>query len=1597
MGSFDYLVDWFKNTYYFFEDKWYGGLDKIDSKVPIYKVIDKVDEVIPSFILFLLFILLLIFISGYFIQFNNPIGVTFNTIDATNNAPLANVDIKTVILTEVFEQRTDSRGELTILVDGVQTNIYENIIAMFLGTREIDLSIQVNASKDGYQSFSRTFESGREHIIKLSPIPDETPPKATFKSSTRVRLEDRDTGQTIIDNTGSAYVKFNCENKSIQTKTIYSYTGIFDLQESECHFRIEEAYSPGYIRFSNTSTLPTNIDIHPIKLTKMSTTGSARIWVFEENTTNPIAGAKVTINEKFSTTNNSGSAIIDNLPAGEYEIFITKDEYYPINGGPENEIEIFVNDITEKDLFLQPMDPELARKVHLKVVDFDTKKGVSGAKVTLRKLNDNNIPGGIINSQNTDTNGLFDYRNFSVNDINKIIAIIENKDHVLKILKPELLEFDLNPQTIEIKKADHTNSGQAKTYVRSDSGNINRPLQNATVNLLIKEFNGILNIPTSSKITDSNGYVDFSNLPIDLNYLARASYEGVSVTSQESKELDANQTIIFNLTIGLDIAKIIVDVKNNVGENIDDATVKLYHASSDFSSLEFKETLEKINNEFHSGLYSISENYHIQIDANNYVSSTITIDKQINPLRKGTNKFEKILKLNDNEIIDPISLDGNIMILWKDIYKTNDLMWSDNSTANIIYDGNVYRAQIDIIISDENIDYNTLLGMIRTKNAFIENIYVNPQYGLTRTVTASCSNEELDEEESRAQGYYLITKPNCGGDNKIVAGAKWSSKEIEDINLPKGEYSIAIDFRVNQNDADEVIFWFRAKEERENIYTETPLKEKRIPIGIPFREGVFLEAKINNNIINFSQNRGLVNIDADEENDLEIILHNKSNEFVLDAKVSVYSHRGAISNFSEINESLSGDVYFGEDFDVKTKVLGENITIPLSSDIKLETEFKILGLNASNYLVIVFEHGENKETYFIDITTGGKRIIVLHAQFLSGVSNQLFSGTISSIREGGDPVIDSMQIKVYKKDDSDPVFSSTNVPLKEDKKSFEIEIPGNYVSGDYLDLIINAKERGTNEFYNEYNKRFYAGAHSTTDRELACVDIYHPNYNKKLTLDWDNTVKLNIINLCNREVTLFVETALVCNYENDDDCLIRRTLNPNEEISIDITGKNKTFDSTIEAPNFSDLLGFFPVNVKARFENRNLFSNASLFEINLINTKQCFEILGWPSYDFSENTQKDIQIKNYCFYRNINNYFIPTINLQAFGYEINPKNIEEQNTLTFDVTLDVEGPQRTFSQQPQKREEWVGINTIYAEDIEEAKKVDHHGLTKYLVTFDLSETLNQYNSVFGNAPTDWFYDKIQIRITDINYFTDNYGAKIDGQIKLTYQNGQTEFVNPAGNFQLTPFRGINTNSNIYTGSGEDFWGDAFIQGESDDIYWFAGIFYQPINNKKISQIDINFIGPGDNYNEFLEFTIRLQIVYEEVIFTENPPGESTGDNLKIGEYSIPKIGGVNFIITTIQNLRDNKFFENEIFINRVNPNLTGINSSNSDVVVWVENGFVFARYKGESPYISSSDSQIIDGKIKKLIGTGNIYGIINVVDYVRTKPASERIISGDAS
>jgi len=114
------------------EDKWYDFLDKINEKIPIYKIIDPIDKVVPSFLLFLALILLLIILTIVMLPVfapgvNEPqFEVNVTVLSSKTGIPLGAVDLtisgNCMGEERIFEQKTNSEGKakFTICTDDIK-------------------------------------------------------------------------------------------------------------------------------------------------------------------------------------------------------------------------------------------------------------------------------------------------------------------------------------------------------------------------------------------------------------------------------------------------------------------------------------------------------------------------------------------------------------------------------------------------------------------------------------------------------------------------------------------------------------------------------------------------------------------------------------------------------------------------------------------------------------------------------------------------------------------------------------------------------------------------------------------------------------------------------------------------------------------------------------------------------------------------------------------------------------------------------------------------------------------------------------------------------------------------------------------------------------------------------------------------------------------------------------------------------------------------------------------------------------------------------------------------------------------------------------
>jgi hypothetical protein len=197
-----------KDIYYFGEEKWYNFWDKVDSHIPIYKVIDPIDGIVPSFALFLIliFILLLIFATTMFGALGpNSTPITVNVVDSSGN-PIDGA---------------------SVTISGINDTLTTNAFGL---TKEINLNFgqyNITAKKDDKETKEVFFIDEQSETLQLT----FATPRVEFSSKYLMfKTENGDLA------TGELRLTFACSSGIIQgvpaAQTIYGATANIAQPES---------------------------------------------------------------------------------------------------------------------------------------------------------------------------------------------------------------------------------------------------------------------------------------------------------------------------------------------------------------------------------------------------------------------------------------------------------------------------------------------------------------------------------------------------------------------------------------------------------------------------------------------------------------------------------------------------------------------------------------------------------------------------------------------------------------------------------------------------------------------------------------------------------------------------------------------------------------------------------------------------------------------------------------------------------------------------------------------------------------------------------------------------------------------------------------------------------------------------------------------------------------------------------------------------------------------------------------------------------------------------------------------------------------------
>ncbi len=517
-----------KDIYYSWEEKWYNTLDRIDEKLPIYKLVDPIDEVFPSFALFLIlfFILILVLLLGVF-GFTSTTAATLNlsVVDNEGN-PVSYAEVNLKGNNETYY--TNEYG----LVEPIQ---------VILGRQ-----VSVTAKKDTVSAtlpiLIESTEQNSEIQIKGLSLNLMESKVIQFLSESGSRITDKLT-LNFECSTGAEPVE--------STRDIYNGTANVDVASS-CGTLLVTVLSEKYNTESRSLVGPTTT----ITLTESVPTEVGRAIINLRGVDGNLITEQVTV-QAYRATNTyspeetkvaiNGVAVFD-LPIGEYKFRTVMEKGYKSSAYTS------IYNLTQTSP--TTIDINLQKDFVGKII-VTTKVGttlLSAVKVTIMKGTTEMI-------SKTTVDGEAEFDLTEVGPFN----IYATKDGYCEEMKIASAPSDIN---IVMTRSSGTCGGELKAKVIDQDG---KPVVFARVIIFAEKEDDQYKTTYIEKLTDYNGTVNWD--PVQYNtsgekykiFAFKGAYSGWS-TAKEFTSITEAEEYIVNLEVPL--GKVSITIKDNYGAPI---------------------------------------------------------------------------------------------------------------------------------------------------------------------------------------------------------------------------------------------------------------------------------------------------------------------------------------------------------------------------------------------------------------------------------------------------------------------------------------------------------------------------------------------------------------------------------------------------------------------------------------------------------------------------------------------------------------------------------------------------------------------------------------------------------------------------------------------------------------------------------------------------------------------------------------------------------------------------------------------------------------------------------------------------------------------
>ncbi|QQR93114.1 MAG: carboxypeptidase regulatory-like domain-containing protein [Candidatus Iainarchaeum archaeon] len=716
------------------EDGWYSLLDKIDPVLPVYRVIDPIDEKVPSLavVLGIVALILALILIPPLLGGGNANAVV--TLRNERSEAVQNVD--------VLVTYNDYSETLT-------TNSLGNIVVKNI---PIGTEVTFQADYPGYEplTITRTIsESNPKFSLAFTPL-------AAAARGVTIQFTDI-TGLSLSGKTLN--VALSCTNSSVKptpANAIVSNGVLTVTPPKDCGTLIASVNGNGFVR-QDSILLSGNtpvVQLQSIELPK----GRVRVRVqdaqgnFLENMRVELIATSTSSNEATLFTNTLGTANFNDVAIGGY---------YASVADPNGDYATKTSDTIEVlEGVTQEINVEMSKSIKGTITVQVKKKGAStniaNALVKLIRKSDNKL----IATQQTNASG--NTVSFAVEESGPYVITAEQDNYLSNSIESGTINGDKSI-ILELEALTPQNSGIVRIRVKDEEG---LPVDNAQV-VLYESGSGFIALQYSPKVTDVNGLAKFSGVKAG-NYFARVFKYPAGPSDSPSFATQLAIPTEQDVTLQIGVATVQVKVKDPQGGAIPFANVEFLTDGTD-ECLPGKCQLSADAQGIASKAFKADRKIFVRVTATGYSAST-SLAYQLFP---GATQTINI-KLEN-------TITGNTPII--DLVQVQET--PSGAIATEMKAGRVYRLLFRLKVPSSLVGEEGGVHVRVGDEALLEN-------DVMRIVSINAPQTQIVKGTSYTPPNGTTTdEPNI-----TFSDAKWATLNWND--LPAGTYEVGVNVRVEE-------------------------------------------------------------------------------------------------------------------------------------------------------------------------------------------------------------------------------------------------------------------------------------------------------------------------------------------------------------------------------------------------------------------------------------------------------------------------------------------------------------------------------------------------------------------------------------------------------------------------------------------------------------------------------------------------------------------------------------------------------------------------------------------------------------------------------